>query len=245
MAKHVLTENFSEPLIQAINAKVDIHVGDGNLILDCLTEGDQVLASGALQYIENQDLPTHSLDSSSGQVTLTLRGTNRIKPWFRFPWDACNGATLWQVHLNPRVSCDLTACSNGGNLSLDLADMAVTRLFAETGGGNIDVVLPEDAADIHVTVKTGGGNVTVDLGSDIRGSSIVEAGSGAGSVVVHVPGGVAARIHASTGLGKAIIDPRFLKTEKNTYQSPDFDSASTKIEITAGSGAGNVIVDCK
>jgi len=222
MAKNVLTENFSEPLSGATTAKVDINASDGNLTIDRLTGGEQVLASGTLQYLEKQGLPARTLNTSNGQAALKLKASGGGQPWFRFPWQACNGATEWQIHLNPKVQSDITAHSGGGNVKLDLAGMAVTRVSADTGGGNMDVVLPEDAANLSVTAKTGAGNV-----------------------VVHVPSGVAARIHATTGLGKAIVDPRFSKTDQNTYQSSDFDSAANKVEITVHSGAGNVSVNTK
>jgi hypothetical protein len=47
MTKNVLTDNLSEPLNGATTAKVDIHAGDGNLTIDRLTGGEQVLVSGA------------------------------------------------------------------------------------------------------------------------------------------------------------------------------------------------------
>ena len=222
MANSVLTHNLSEPLGNATAAKIDIDNGDGNLAIDGLTGGEQLLASGTLQYLEKQGLPTRTLNTSNGRATLKLKASGGGQPWFRLPWQACNGATEWQIHLNPKVQSDITAHSGGGNVRLDLAGMAVTRVAADTGGGNMDVVLPEDAANLSVTAK-----------------------SGAGNVVVRVPSGIAARIHASTGLGKVIVDPRFSKTDKNTYQSPDFDSAANKVEITVHSGAGNVSVNTK
>ena len=222
MATNVLTQNLSEPLGNATAAKVTIDNGDGNLVMDGLTSGEQLLASGTLQYLEKQGLPIRTLNTSNGQATLQLKASGGGQPWFRFPWHTCNGATEWQIHLNPKVQFDLTAHSDGGNVRLDLAGMAVTHVAADTGGGNMDVVLPEDAANLSVTAK-----------------------SGAGNVVVRVPSSIAARIHASTGLGKVIVDSRFSKTDKNTYQSPDFDSAAKKVEITVNSGAGNVEVNTK
>jgi hypothetical protein len=245
MAKNVLTDNFSEPLNDATTAVVDINVGDGNLTIDRLTGGEQVLASGTLQYFENQGLPTRTLVSSGGQATLTLRGSGAGRSWLRFPWAASNGATEWQIHLNPTVSSDITAHSDGGNVVLNLAGMTITHLTADTGGGNMDVVLPEDAADLSVTAKAGAGSLAIEVGRGIAGSSIINASSGAGNVVLRIPSGVAARIHATTGLGKVAVDPRFSKTDKDTYQSPDFDSADNKVEITANSGAGNVSVNIK
>ncbi|MDH4137931.1 MAG: cell wall-active antibiotics response protein [Anaerolineae bacterium] len=245
MAKNVLTYNLSEPLNGATTAKVDINAGDGNLTIDRLIGGEQVLASGTLQYFENQGLPTRTLVSSNGQATLTLRGGGTGRPWFRFPWAACNGATEWQIHLNPTVLSDITAHSDGGNVKLNLAGMVVTRVSADTGGGNMDVVLPDNAANLSVAAKTGVGNVTVEIGSGITGSNIVNANSGAGNVVVRVPSGIAAKIHATGGLGKVIVDSRFSKIDGNTYQSPDYDGAANRVEITVNSGAGNVSVNTK
>ena len=222
MATNVLTQNLAEPLGNATAAKVAIDNGDGNLVIDGFTGGEQVLASGTLQYLEKQGLPIRTLNTSNGQVTLELKASGGGQPWFRFPWHTCNGATEWQIHLNPTVSSDITAHSGGGNVKLDLTGMAVTRVSADTGGGNMDVVLPDTGNNLSVTAK-----------------------SGAGNVVVHVPSSVAARIHATTGLGKAIVDARFSKTDKNTYQSADFDSAANKVEITVHSGAGNVSVNTR
>jgi hypothetical protein len=245
MANHMLTDKLAEPVNGVTTAKIDIHVGDGNLTIDRLTGGEPVLASGTLQYFENQGVPKRTLDSRNGQATFTLKGGYAGRPWFHFPWSACNGATQWQIHLNPTVSSDITAHSDGGNLKLNLAGMTVTRLATDTGGGNVEVVLPEDIANLSATARTGGGNVKVELGSRIRGSNMINANSGAGNVEVDIPGNVAARIHATTGLGKAIVDPRFSKIDKSTYQSSDFERAANKVEITLGSGAGNVIVNTR
>jgi predicted membrane protein len=98
--------------------------------------------------------------------------------------------------------------------------MVVTRVSADTGGGNIDVVVPDNAANLSVAVRTGAGNV-----------------------VVCIPSGVAARVHPTTGLGKVIADPRFSKADKDSYQTSDFDNAPYRVEITAHSGAGNVSIN--
>jgi predicted membrane protein len=242
MAKNVLTHSLSEPLNGTKTATVDINTDMGNLTIDRLSGGEHVLASGTLQYFEKQGPPTHTLSSSNGQATLTLKGGGSGRPWFRLPWAACNGAYEWQIHLNPAVSSDITAHSDGGNVKLNLAGMSVTRLSVDTGGGNMDVVLPDNAIDLSVTAKTGAGNVSVEVGSGTTGNNTVNANSGAGNVVVRVPSGIAAKVHASSGLGKVIVDPRFSKIDGNMYQSPDYDGAADRVEIMAHSGAGTVSV---
>jgi hypothetical protein len=245
MAKKVLTHNLSEPLGSVMSVKVDINVADGNLTIDRLTGDEPLLASGTLQYLEGQGQPSRSVNTSNGHATLTLKGGSSGWPGFRLPWAACNGATEWQIHLNPAVLSQITVQSGGGNVKLNLAGMMVTSLSANTGGVNMDVVLPDGAANLSINTKTGAGNVTLDIGRGITGGNIVNATSGGGNVVVCIPSGIAARIHATTGLGKAIIESGFSQIDSNTYQSPDYDSAADKVEITANSGAGNVIVNTK
>jgi predicted membrane protein len=243
--RNILTADLSEPLDGATTAQVDIRAGDGNLTIGRLTGGEPLLASGTLQYLEKQGPPTPNLTVCDGQATLTLHSGKAVRPWFNLPWAACNGATLWQIRLNPAVSSEITAHSGGGNVRLDLAGMAITGVSADTGGGNIDVVLPENAANLSVTAKTGAGNVTVEVGNAITGHHTVDARSGAGNVVVRVPGGLAARVRATSGLGKVLVDARFSQIEAHTYQSPDYEGAAHAVEIVVHSGAGNVTVSTR
>jgi hypothetical protein len=236
-AGNVLTQALSEPLGGATSAKFDIYAGSGNLTIDPLSGGEQLLASGTLQYTENLGQPTRTLDTNNGQATLALKWAEAKA--------SCGAAIEWLIHLNPTVPSDLTARSGGGNVKLNLAGMAVTRLATETGGGNLEVALPEGAADLNVTAKTGGGNITVEIGSGTTGSNTIVANSGAGTVAVTVPSGMAARIQATTGIGTVIVDSRFTKIDDKTYQSPDYDTAANKAEITLNSGAGNVEVNSK
>src|SRR5271157_3020525 len=228
----VLSDNIMEPHNGATSAKVDIDTAEGNLTIDQLNGDEQTLASGILQYPEGQSQPTRTLNMNNSQTTLTLKNGISGRPWFHLPWAACNAATEWQIHLNPTVSSDITAHSGGGNVRLDLAGMTVTHVSADTRGGNVNVVLPDNAANLNVNATSGAGNVTVEFGSNITGSSTVIAKSGAGNVLVNLPSGIAARIHVTSGLGKVIVDSQFNKIDNKTYQSPDYDSAANKIEIT-------------
>lgn len=245
MAKKMLIYNMSEPLNGITNSKVAIDTGTGNLTIDGLDSAEQVLANGTLEYLENQNLPECSLETNNSQATLTLKAKGAIKSGFRFPWAACNGATDWNIHINPNLPTEVFAHSGGGNVKLNLAGMTVTSVAADSGGGNMEVVLPNNVGNLSVTARTGGGNVMVEIGNSTTASNSVDATSGAGNVEVRVPSGIAARIHASTGMGKVLVDSRFIPIDAKTYQSSDYDSAADKVEITAKSGAGNVSVNTK
>jgi hypothetical protein len=244
---NLLTQALSEPLNDTTTATVDINSGIGNLTIDTLPdeEHEHELASATLQYFEKEGMPTRSVQSDHGRATLKLKARDARRSWLRIPWAGCGGATEWQIHLNPMVSSDITAHTDGGNVKLNLASMAVTRVSADTGGGNMDVVLPDNAADLAAVARMGGGNVTVEIGDAITGGNALNASSGAGNVIVRVPSGVAASVHATSGLGRVSVEPRFSKVGANSYQSPEYDTATSKVEITLSSGAGNVIVSTK
>ncbi len=220
MAKNVMIYNLSDPLNAARVARFDIHAGDGNLTIDGSIGDEQMLASGRLEYSEKQGMPSHRLEARSGEAVLAIHGNKDVQPRFRFPWSEFSGATNWLIHLNPEVSSEITARSNGGNIKLILSDLNVTRLSTDTGGGNIEMVLPDRSTQLSVNAKTGAGNV-----------------------ILSIPNGVAARIRATTGLGKVIVDPRFSQVDKAIYQSANYESADRKVEIMVSSGAGNVNVN--
>ena len=106
----------------------------------------------------------------------------------------------------------------------------------------MEVHLPDHATNLAVAARTGGGNVSVQIGGAITGSNTVEATSGARNVVVHVPDDIPARVHATSGLGKVAVEPRFSAIDRSTYQSSDYDDAVNKVDITVKTGAGNVTV---
>jgi hypothetical protein len=242
VSNNLRTDELSAPLDGATTATIDINTGSGNLTIDQLPAGEQVLASGSLEYFEKQGRPIQSVSSHDGETLLKLTGGGAGQPWFHFPWAACNGATHWQIHVNPAVASDIAAHSGGGNVKLKLAGLAVTHVSADTGGGNMDIVLPEHASNLHVAARTGAGNVTLEMGSDVRGSNTIDADSGAGNVVVRLPRSMAARVHATSGLGKVVVDYGFAKLDGNSYETAEFDTADDKVEMTLKSGAGNVIV---
>ena len=238
----VLSQPLAEPLNGATSAKVEISAGSGNLAVDPLASEGTLLASGTLEYPEKQAAPTRTRSWNSGQETFSIQAGSYRQSGFHFPWQACNGLINWQIHLNPAVRMDLTTHSGGGNLNLNLAEMSLSRVAADTGGGNVELVLPANASDLSVNAKTGGGNVTVEVGEGITGSSTILAKSGAGNVTVRVPSGVAVRVQASSGMGKKLMDASLTQVDQSTYQTPGYETAANKIEITVSSGAGNVSV---
>lgn len=136
--------------------------------------------------------------------------------WWGWGWRGFD----WRVGLTREVPLALRVDVGAAQSDLDLSDMKVTDLVLKTGASSTVIRLPKSA---------GMTNVRID--------------SGAASVKLSVPEGVAARIRSTMGLGSSTIDQRRFPRSGEYYQSPDYDSAANKIDIRSDGGVGSLTVD--
>ena len=66
--------------------------------------------------------------------------------------------------------------------------------------------------------------------------------SGAASVVIQVPAGVAGKIYVQSGLSGINIDTSRFMHSGSYYESPDYASATNKVDIRIETGVGSVSV---
>lgn len=134
------------------------------------------------------------------------------------PWNWGPGGSLdWNVRLNDRIPLELKVSTGASENTLDLSGLRVTDLKVSTGASKTHITLPAHAG--HTDVKVS---------------------AGAASVSIRVPDGVAARIHASSGLGSVSVDGARFPLVGGVHQSPDYDTAANKADINISTGAGSV-----
>jgi hypothetical protein len=125
----------------------------------------------------------------------------------------------WSILLSrvPKLSLRL----NGGaaDMTLDLRDLKVTALDVNTG-----------AADVEITMPASAGHTRADISG------------GAADVEIVVPEGVAARVTSSSGLSDVDIDASRFPKSGDVWASPDFDTATNRVEIEIKVGASSVSV---
>ena len=136
------------------------------------------------------------------------------------PWLHGSRATLdWDMVFSPRVALDLEL---------------------ETGASESRIVL-SDLKARDVRLKTGASDTTIDL-PQAAGRTRLWVDSGAASVKVRVPGGVAASIRIRAALAGTRVDaarfPR--KGESQVYESADFETAANRVEIDVDTGVGSI-----
>ncbi|MFL5648490.1 MAG: hypothetical protein ACJ776_08875 [Chloroflexota bacterium] len=131
-------------------------------------------------------------------------------PWLDHP-------SRWTIGLSAEVPLDLKLDVGASRTQLDLAEMRLRSLDLQTG-----------ASETHVRLPRAGGLTRVT------------ANAGAASLTFEVPAGVAARIRTRMALGSAQIDETRFPPAVGGYESPEFATATDRVEIDVQGGVGSL-----
>lgn len=134
------------------------------------------------------------------------------------PWPGMDGLD-WNLALNTQVPLSLDLETGAGESTLDLTDVAVTNLRLRSGASSTEVRLPARAGLTRVDLSTG-----------------------AASVRLLVPQGVAASIQARGGLASIDVDQNRFPRMGDLFQSPDYATAANRVDIHAETGVGSIEV---
>jgi len=133
------------------------------------------------------------------------------------PWVVGTPGLAWNLRLNPDVPLSLKLETGGNEALLDLTELQVQELRLSTGASSTEVLLPAHA-----------------------GVTMVKVGAGVATVRLRVPEGVAARFKFEGGLATANVDTNRFPRVGKAYCSPDYDTATNKVEIKVEAGVGSV-----
>jgi hypothetical protein len=136
--------------------------------------------------------------------------TDRGIPWIE-------QQSAWTVGLNGEIPLDLKVSTGAARADLDLSDLRVRSIELNTGASETRVRLPRNA-----------------------GATFLKAQTGAASMVIEIPEGVAARIRSRMTLGTSDIDLTRFPREADGYASPDYASAANRADIEFQGGVGSV-----
>jgi hypothetical protein len=177
---------------------------------------------GAGELIGHAAAPGNLVDGTfEGGVRSRSDGPNRIvleqDTTYGLPW--LDHGSRWDFGLTGQVPLDLRLDTGASRARLDLRDLRLRSLELHTGASETNVLLPRAA-----------------------GATSVRAESGAASLTLEVPAGVAARIRIRMALGSSQIDQARFPRTVDGYQSPDYATATDRIDIDVSGGVGSVKV---
>ena len=122
----------------------------------------------------------------------------------------------WTMGLTTEVPLDLRVDTGASKATLDLGGLRLRHLELHTGASDTRVLLPRAAGATTVTAQTGAASLTIE-----------------------VPAGVAARIRTRMTLGSSQIDLVRFPESGNGYESPDYATAANRVDIDVNGGVGS------
>ena len=113
-------------------------------------------------------------------------------------------------------------------------------LNINSGASNNNIDLSGIMAE-YVSLGTGASNVNLTMGDKLEKATVaIEAG--ASSINLNLPKGVGAKVFIESGMSSQDL-PGFVQADKNTYQSPNYETADKKIDVSVSMGMASLSVN--
>jgi hypothetical protein len=178
----------------------------------------EVYSSNAIGVLAEGDF-TGGLEHSSRLEGNTLE-VKMSPPQQVVPFDWLPGSTLnWSFGLSRDILLSLDCETGASESRLDLRDLRLTELRLKTGASSTSIDLPANAGYTRLFVE-----------------------SGAASINITVPEGVAARIQTKGGLSSIQVDTQRFPQMGSVYQSVDYETAANKVDMDIQMGVGSVSI---
>jgi hypothetical protein len=149
----------------------------------------------------------------------------------------------WDVTLPTDQTLEMTATINAGNGVLEMGAARIDdfTLSVNAGDGKVDL---GQATASHLSVDVNVGNATIALPD---GSLTGDLTANAGSIDFCAPAGVALRLRTSENItaSENYGDAGLVEVSKDTWQSPDWDTATKRIDLTTTANLGGFTLNPK
>jgi hypothetical protein len=208
----VAREEASIPLDGATEASLRVQHGAGRLAIGAgAAPGD--LLSGS--FGGGLDART---SRDGGKLSVDMRIKERDVARYLGTWSRGRQGLLdWSFNLNGSVPLSMLLETGANETRAVLTELAMRDLRLKTGASSTVIDLPAHAGFTRVSVE-----------------------SGAASVKLAVPEGVAARIKVSSALSGINVNTARFPKNGDLYCSTDWESAANKVEITVETGVGSI-----
>ncbi len=128
------------------------------------------------------------------------------------------GSTLdWHISLSNAVRLVLEVETGASDTRLDLAELQLDELYLKSGANATAITFPASAGFTRARIE-----------------------SGAASVEIRIPEGVAANIRSRAGLSSVMVDRDRFPRQGEVYQSADYQEATNKVDLDIQIGVGSV-----
>lgn len=151
-------------------------------------------------------------------------------------------------NLNLKFSLNSTSnigiITHGPRYSFTLGQLKLPAdLKLKIGAGSGEIVLSKQSLR-DLNLETGVGSLNVQLSADSIPSGIASLKTGVGSITFKIPSFVGIKINYKVGLGSLSFNNMNLSSGggNSTYTSSNFNSASSRMELSVDVGLGSILI---
>jgi len=204
--------NSSESLGGLTAATLDLSYNAATVDIQAGSLGDS-LYQAHVDYPSSDDPPTISLDRVSG--TLEIRESSSFSPFRIFGSSRRHLA----VTLTDRIPWSIQVGGGATNLRLDLRRLQLSKLEVSGGANRLDAQLPSP-----------------------KGTVLIDVSGGASNLTLRAPAQSEWRVAVSGGVSAVTINGSSSGTLGGDFQrqSPGYNSATNRFDITISGGASRV-----
>ena len=224
-------EHFSVERSNASSARVKMNLAGGRLHVGSGT-APNVLAGGSFESCDADSLQVELADRNDRQK-VSLSARNHAIGLFgcgRFPEGT---AVVWELMLNSRVPISLEIDGGASDARLNLEDLRITQLDINTGASNTNIILPRAAGRTSANFNLGAANLAIEIPDEL--AARIEIDAGAASFDIDESRFPRVRGHDDRG----VLGIGFSRM----YESPDFETAVNRVDITIRAGASSISVN--
>ncbi len=194
-------------------------------------------ASGAGWRVEGEDAAGAGPDIEATDATLHVQPRNHDGN----PFWAFGQRDAWRITVPQAVTTDVDLQLNAGEATVDLSGALVGDVGLQLNAGSATLDLSGAQAVQRIDVELNAGSVGVTL-PHVSMTGTIHANAGA--VRLCAQEGVGLKLHT----GESIVasydyEGHGLVQDGSTWTSPDFDSATAKIELQTEATAGSFTLD--
>ena len=194
------------------SASVRLSFGAGNLRVGALNTNHIMVGDFLAVDGQTQAQVSYSRVGARGDLRVDLPQSK--------VWPLLNSwrSNEWDVKLNSAIPLDLRIDAGASTNDLDLSDLKLSQLRVSAGVSTNTLRLPR------------------------TGRYAARISGGLATTTIFIPEGVAARIRVEGGLSTIVVDEVRFQRSGDEYVSPNYDSATDRVDLTIQGGLATVTV---
>jgi hypothetical protein len=243
----VKTGHYAEPVGAATSARVEIGLSLGTTTIKASESGN--LFDADVEYAGTLDFNVSGETEKSIKLHQSRSASEFMKPVKEAIHAFANRSDLrWDIGISPNIPVDLSVDGGVGPATLDLSGLQLTNLKIGGSVGELHVTLPATGNRYDARIEGGVGHthVTFEDGAVVH----LRVEGGVGEVDIRLPANAPARVKMNGGIGGANLPPTFKRisdgsdfiTTTGVWETDNFTSAITRIEIEFNGGVGSLKV---